>query len=458
MRPARQPLQKGAGLFLVFLVVLFLFPMVFGAINASMKALRFSLKDRNIKTSRTIASSSLADYMRTFSLDYNRNIYEAMFVNRNSPTFVGLGSSSSTWTPDETRKTIFITSRGTYQKPGINAKLVSDKGLDGSFVFRSDLTRLGLYLDAPVLVLSNPVQFAAPFCAGWVYGGTLWTQGGFDTTGCTAQFRDGVLVVPGEFRVGAGTTLGPNLRVYCRQFTDLGATNLGVTVNQYSATAVAAQPNNPHGNNPFWPNLVVSEVNPGRDMSYYQTRNSTRIVTTDPLTLTFQLSGDVDIFNHTTAVTTVFTPSTSKVIFVVEGASITVKGSITHPTTLVVLANGQPNGGCVIVEDNFTYFPSATNASPSTSLAVLAERSLSFSSSTGFQSVSGFYYGKEGVRFLTPVVLSVYGSLFGLPTSVPAAYNWINSDVLIFPDPNLLRYYPPYMPKKPEVASWDYVG
>lgn len=457
MTPLRQNSQRGVGLFMVFLVVLFIFPMIYGAVNTSMKALRFSLKDRNLKTSRTIASSSLADYMRTFSLDYNRNIFESIFVTRNNPDFVGLGSSSSTWTPDESRKTIFITSRGTYQKPGITGTLVSNKGLDGSFVFRSDLTRLGLYLDTPALALSNPGQFAAPFCTGWTYGGSLWTQGGFDTTGCTVRFQNGVLVIPGEFRVGAGTTLGPNLVVYCRQFTDLGATNAGVTVNQYSATSVPSQPNNPHNNNPFWPPLVVSEVNPGRDLSYYQTRNSTRIVTTDPLTLDFQYSGDVNIFNHASGVTTVFSPP-SKNVFVVDGASITVRGVIVRPTTLVALAGGQPDGGRIIVDGNLTYYPTAVSASPNYSLAVLAERSLSFSSSSGFQSVSGFYYGKEGVRFLTPVVLNVYGSLFGLPTSVPAAYNWTNSDVLIFPDPNLLRYYPPYMPKKPEVASWDYVG
>jgi hypothetical protein len=449
--------EGGAGLFMVFMVVLFLFPMVFGAINASMKALRFSLKDRNLKTSRTIASSSLADYMRTFSLDYNRDIFDSIFVNRNNPSFVGLGSSTSTWTPDEPRKMIFITSRGTYQKPGINAKLVSDKGLDGSFVFRSDLTRFGLYLDASAVVLSNPIQFATPFCSGWTYSGTLWTQGGFDTTGCTVRFQNGVLVVPGEFRVGAGTTLGPNLKVYCRQFTDLGAADMGVTVNEYSATAVTAQPNNPHANNPFWPNLVVSEVNPGRDLTYYRTRNSTRVVTTDPLTLTFQLSGDVDIFNHTTGVTTVFSPVNEN-MFVVDGASVTIKGSITRPTTVVALANGQPDGGRIIVEDALVYYPNPMSASPTTTLAVLAEKTLSFSSTTGFQTVSGFYYGKEGIRFLTPVVLRVYGSLFGMPGAVPAAYNWTNSDVLVFPDPNLLRYYPPYMPKKPEVASWDYVG
>lgn len=457
MRRRDRAAQRGVGLFMVFMVVLFLFPMVFGAISASMKALRFSLKDRNLKTSRTIASSSLADYMRTFSLDYNRNIFETIFVNRNNPSFVGLGSSSSTWTPDESRKTVYITTRGTYQKPGINSKLVSDKGLDGSFVFRSDLTRLGLYFDAPTVALSNPAQFAAPFCAGWTYDGSLWTQGAFDTTGCTARFQNGVLVVPGEFRVGAGTTLGPNLAVYCRQFTDLGATHVGVTVNQYSATTVPSQPNNPFGNNPFWPNLTVSEVNPGRDMSYYRTRGSTRIVTTDPLTLTFQLSGDVDIYNHNTAVTTVFS-AVNATLFVVDGASITLKGSITRPITVVALSNGQPDGGRIIVEDDFVYYPIATNASPNASLAVLAERTLSFSTSFPNQRVSGFYFGKEGVRFLTPGFLTIYGSLFGLPNTVPATYNWINSSITINPDPNLYRYYPPYMPKKPEVASWDYVG
>lgn len=441
------------GIFLVFVATLFLLPLVLSFLKTVMTQSKHSLWDRNRKTARELAGSSLIDYMRTFAMDYNRDVFSGMYLNRNNPTFAGLGSSTSTLSADPIQRTIFVSTRGRYQPGNVEARAAGDKGLNGLFYFRSDLTRFDMYWNNPamdmVAFLDN-AAFCAPAAPSWTHSGSIWVAGRLKTIGCKPNFQNGVLVVPGDFETDSDTTLGPNFRVFCRKLIGTPTLVGGGEVVVYSSNTT---PVNPYGNNPFFPDLAIADLNPGRNMDYFLTRNSTEVVTTEDINVTFQPGGTVDFYFPVAAATsTLVLPSSATIV--VSGSSITVSGVITRPTTLVARTSGG-SGGDITVTDSLTYLNGLHAASLTNNLAVIAQGRLKFDSAAA-QDVDGFYYTASGqVQILQDHALTMHGSLYGMIQVCQMSNPSVQLN--ISPDRELIKYYPPYMPRKPYVATWDYV-
>ncbi len=439
------------GIFLVFVAVLFLLPLVLIFLKGVIGQSRDSLWDRNRKTARELASSALIDYMRTFSTDYNRDVFNSIFLNRNNPTFAGLGSSTSTLLSDPVRRTIFSSTRGRYKPGALDPRALGDKGLNGLFYFRSDLTRFDIYWNNPAMDMAANLD--NDFCTGtgpsWVHSGSIWVGGNLRTIGCKPQFKEGVLVVNGTFETNPQTRIGPNQRVYCRKLT--GSPSLVLPDASVVVYASTTNPANIGSNNPFFPDLAIAELDPGRNISYYLTRNSTEVVTTEDINLTFQANGELDIFFTVANTTSVFVlPSTATIV--VSGSNVTVRGTVTKPTTLVVRTSG--GGGDVRVDGNLTYL-SGHAATAANALAVIAEGRLTFDSPFN-QDVDGFFYSKAGqVTVLQNHALTIHGSLFGM--IVISEMTTPSTQLTITPDTELIKHYPPYMARKPYVSNWDYV-
>lgn len=457
---ARRSREKGMGMALVFMILVILFPVLLIVQRNSVRETRLAVRDKNIKTAREYAAVMMTDLMRTFAADYNRDVYDPKYLGRVSLQWANQGQANATWTPNRDNKWILVNSRGQFIR-NRHLQKWADKGITSVFHFRSDLTRFEHMWDAPDGASAAYMMPAAVDGEVTTIAGSLWVNGDLDTSGPPFgpyTFRDGVLVVEGDFNA-SGAILGPNLAVFCRNFTPAAATVLPVSVHTYPPTAPSGLAVPTELNNPFVPKIDITNPGMGSRLDYFDSRQSTSIVTTGGFDLDVEFIPPATLRVTSAGVPTDWTVPTTATILM-KGPNVTVHGQISKLVTLVVRQDAGGLGGNVTVVDDLVYQNGTHSADMTQNLAILAESDLSFdvTAAGANQEVDGFYYAKTGnIRVLNDTrsgALTIHGSLFGRVVEWPDP---VAFGLTVMADPNLFKYPPPYMPMRPYLATWDYV-
>lgn len=452
--------QRGMGMALVFMILVILFPVLLIVQRNAVRETRLAVRDKNIKTAREYAAVMMTDLMRTFAADYNRDVFDAKYLGRVSLQWANQGQADATWTPDRDNKWILVNSRGKFTR-NLHLQKWADKGITGVFHFRSDLTRFEHMWDAPdgapaayTMATMVDTQVTNIF-------GSLWVNGDLDTSVPPAgpyTFSNGVLVVDGDFNA-SGAVLGPNLAVFCRNYTPAVSTILPVNIFTYPPTAPSGLAAPTELNNPFVPKIDITNPGMGSRLDYFDSRQSTYMVTTGGFDLDVEFIPPATLRVTSAGVPTDWTIPTTATILM-RGPNVTVHGQISKRVTLVVRQDAGGLGGSVTVLDDLVYQNGTHSASTTQNLAILAETDLSFDVTGGGtnQEVDGFYYAKTGnVRVLNDLrsgALTIHGSLFGRVVQWPDP---VAFGLTVMADPNFFIYPPPHMPMRPYLATWDYV-
>lgn len=440
---------KGVVLFWMFVILLFLLPMTLIYVRSSFDQSRRAIKDRNIKTAREMAESTASDFMRSFSTDLNRNYFDPLFQNTSQiTTFAGFGNARANLIGDQGQQTMWIVGSSTYSTPGTDQKLRAAKSVSSLVYFRSDLTRFEWLVDMPSLNLSNDLSLPSGTRRFW--WDSVWVNGDVHTgTGLTSQsIGSEVWVVNGTFDNQEGANLfDDDFTLFCRKYIGLPPSGSNVRIIETSTPT------------PLVPTIDI--VNPGADgrLNYFETRQSTRIVTNDDLLLNFLGDNTVMI----TANPLLPGPSwiynlTATDTLVTVGANLTLHGVITRRQTIVALRDGASIGGNIDIDGDLRYNGS-DSASPTRSLAVLADGILKFNSLSN-QVVDGFFYSAQNNIQVTDLGTSVRvnGTLFGLITysGIRLSDSTTVGRLNVVADPNLAQNLPPFLPRRPVVVQWDY--
>ncbi|TXH29294.1 MAG: hypothetical protein E6Q99_01115 [Elusimicrobia bacterium] len=449
--------SAGIGMALVFMILLVIFPVLLIIQRNAVRESRMSVRDKNIKTAREYAAVMMTDMMRTFASDYNRDVFDPKYLGRVQLSWTTQGEAAATWTPDRLNKWVLVNSRGRFSR-NQHLKKWADKGITGVFHFRSDLTRFNHMWDAPDgapasynYAMSVDSQFTT-------FDGSLWVNGDLDTTGgAPVTFQNGVLVIEGDFNA-SNATLGPNLAVFCKNYTPAAMTVLPVTVNSYPPTKPSAAAAATLLNNPFVPTIDITNPGMGSRLDYFDSRQSTYMVTSAGFPLDLEFIPPATLRVTSAGVPMDWTVPTTATILI-KGADLTVHGQISKQVTLIARQDAGVGGNITIMND-LVYQNGTNSASATQNLAVLAESDLIFNADDGAnQFVDGFFYTKTGnIRVLNDLrsgELTVNGSLFGRIVEWPDPLSPLG--LTVTPDPNLFLYPPPYLPMRPYITIWDYV-
>ncbi|MBK7208485.1 MAG: hypothetical protein IPH91_09485 [Elusimicrobia bacterium] len=457
MRRARRPAVSGLGMTLVFMLLLILFPVLLIIQRNAARESRYAVRDKNIKTAREYAGVMMTDMMRTFAADYNRDIFDPKYMGRIQLSWANQGEADATWTPNRMDKWVLVNSRGRFVRSP-NLKKWADKGVTAVFHFRSDLTRFEHMWDAPDGAPAAYNYWGSVDGQFTTVDGSMWVNGDLDTNGGAGPvtFQNGVLVVEGDFNA-AGAILGPNLAVFCRNYTPAGGTILPVTINSYPPTQPSGAAVATPLNNPFVPTIDITNPGMGARLDYFDSRQSTYIVTSGGFVLDFEFIPPATLRVTSAGVPMDWTVPTTATI-VVRGADLTVHGLVDKQVTIVARQDSGL-GGNVTIMDDLVYQNGTNSASSTQNLCVLAESDLNFDVTAvgANQRVNGFFYTKTGnIRVFDSarLGLTIDGSLFGRVVEWPVLLPFA---LTVNADPNLLLYPPPYLPMRPYISTWDYV-
>jgi len=430
--------------YIVFLLLLFL-PLVIVLGQAGRRQLGLHTLERQSKSARVLANNIATDVMRQLSEDYFVDHFDPLVIDRFRRYTFDMGSDRLVFNDvkmNPAERTIFLKAEGVYTGPAQAVALT--KKLTAVVKFVSDLGRFGMMID-------GNAGGAAIDTDDLVVEGGLWVDGDLDVAGKDVVFRNGPVIVTGQYK-GRPDTVFDNASLYCHQ-----PTNPAPTLINTSQIVTGFLP-------PVeW--MSLSELSDG--LNYHRKRHNLKFTGEDQ-EWEFFVQGGIGRLRNSAGVVLAELPAYPKgLVLVVEDANVTLRGQVKGRVTVVAAADpADPARGQVTIGDDLVYDASSVG----NSLAVLASHQIRIEDRGAGgpeMIVQGLFYvdapGATSISVLAPEALPpaynrslrLQGSLLSPFTHDGEAFP---GGITITHDPALLKHRPPQVPEKPVLVTWRLQG